>query len=315
MTEYIEVKIDIFDYTGQPAKIRTDITVDVLIQEILKEFDDLDRKTPEAYALYLKGTNKPFERNQKIAQLDLQMQDELELRYARTSARNSIEGLPEAYIEELSTHRRFKIAWQPAIIGRKSEDPVYSELLAVDLSYLPFGNRVSRNNAQITADKLGYYIEPLSFNNPISILGETEPVLIKRLLQPRDQICLGNRQIILKFDYGNLDKIENLPKARLIVLESPIPEYVGLTCEIEKSETILGRMECDFAFPNDSKISRKHASILYQEDTRTYRVLDLGSSNGVWVRDNLLPVNGSVELKNGDVVGLGPNMKLIFELT
>ena len=60
MTDYLEVTFNIFDYTGQRAKIRTDITVETLILEIIKEFDDLDRKTPEAYALYLKGLEHNF---------------------------------------------------------------------------------------------------------------------------------------------------------------------------------------------------------------------------------------------------------------
>jgi len=319
MTEYLEVTFNIFDYTGQHAKIRTDITVDTLILEILKEFDDLDRKTPEAYALYLKGINKPFEREQTIANLDLHAKDELELRYVNTSAREGIGEAPQAYLEEASTHSRFEIAWQPAIIGRMSSDPSHSDLLAVDLSFHPAYHQVSRRNAQITYDEKGYYIEPLSPNNPIRMRGEKKLIEQKRLLKPMDQICFGGGQIVLTFNLDShsdetVEALDMQPSARLIVLKSAIPEYKGVTFNIDKKEISLGRVDCDIVFSNDARISRKHAIIRYNEDKQVYQIIDLASSNGVTVRDNLIPANTPVEIKNSDVIGIGAETQLIFEV-
>jgi pSer/pThr/pTyr-binding forkhead associated (FHA) protein len=319
MTDYLQVTFNIFDYTGQHAKIRTDMTVETLILEILKEFDDLDRKTPEAYALYLKGINKPFERDQTIANLDLQSQDELELRYVNKSAKEGIGEAPQAYLEEATTHSRFEIAWQPAIIGRKSNDPSHSDLLAVDLSFHPASHQVSRRNAQITYDEKGYYIEPLSPNNPIRMRGEKKLIEQKRLLKPMDQICFGGGQIVLTFnlgshDEGTVEEAATQPPARLIVLRSAILEYKGVTFNIDKEEISLGRVDCDIVFTNDARISRKHAIIRYNDEKRGYEITDLASSNGVFVRDNPIPANTPTELKTGDVIGIGPETQLIFEV-
>jgi len=319
MTDYLEVTFNIFDYTGQRAKIRTDITVETLIQEILKEFDDLDRKTPEAYALYLKGLEKPFERDKAISSLDLQLKDELELRYINTSAREGIGEAPQAFMEDIVTHQRFVIAWQPAVIGRTSSDPSHSDLLAVDLSYHPAYNRVSRRNAQVTYDAHGYYIEPLSANNPIRMRGEQALITQKRLLKPGDQVCFGGGKIVLSFNLGNPEERAEVKKmaqqpARLIVLHSSIPEYQGVTFNITKKEISLGRVDCDIVFANDGRISRRHAIISYDEARRVYQITDLGSSNGVFVREDPIPAKIPVDLKSGDVVGIGPETRLVFEI-
>jgi pSer/pThr/pTyr-binding forkhead associated (FHA) protein len=318
VTDYLEVTFNIFDYTGQHAKIRTDITVDTLILEILKEFDDLESKTPEAYAIYLKGIDKPFERDKTIANLDLQSQDELELRYLHISAKENIGEAPQVYLEELSTHQKFNITWQPAVIGRLSSDPSHTDLLAVDLSFHPMSHQVSRRNAQITYDEKGYYIEPLSLNNPIRMRGEKKPIVEKRLLKPKDQICFGGGQIVLAFNLGSFEEqaeeVLVQPVGRLIVMQSAIPEYQGVTFSIDKPAITLGRVDCDIVFTNDSRISRKHARISYDEGQRIYHITDLGSSNGVFVRENQIPANTPVELKSGDVIGIGPETRLIFEV-
>jgi pSer/pThr/pTyr-binding forkhead associated (FHA) protein len=321
VTDYLEVTINIFDYTGQRAKIRTDITVETLILEILKEFDDLDRKTPEAYALYLKGLDKPFEREQAISNLDLQTNDELELRYVNTSARENIGEAPQAYLEDTTSHNRFEISWQPAVIGRQSSDPSHSDLLAVDLSYHPAFHQVSRRSAQITYDDKGYYIESLNLNNPIQMCGEKTFINGKRLLKNGDQICFAGGKIILSFNLGSPEvpvtaaaAAAAQPSARLIVLQSAIPEYKGVTFNIEKEEITLGRADCDIVFTNDGRISRKHASIQYDKTTRVYHITDLGSSNGVLVRDTPIPPNTPWELKSGDLIGIGPETQLIFEM-
>ena len=46
MDEYIDVKIDVFEHTGQRARLRKNLTVVNLIEEVLKEFDDIVADSP-----------------------------------------------------------------------------------------------------------------------------------------------------------------------------------------------------------------------------------------------------------------------------
>jgi len=198
--EYIEISIDVFDQLDQRVKVKKTLTVDVLVQEILKEFDDLDRRTPQAYGLFLKGVAKPLDGSKTIDQLDIHAQDELVFRYARSSAREPLHGKTRVYILEESTHKLFEIQWQPAIIGRPdAADPFHNELLAVNMEPFREGRRVSRKHAQITVEDGQYFIESLASNNPIYLNDETEPVTQKRRLQQNTRIRLGRDIAVLTF--------------------------------------------------------------------------------------------------------------------
>jgi pSer/pThr/pTyr-binding forkhead associated (FHA) protein len=195
--EYILVTIDVFDQKGNQAKVRKNVTIGGLIDEILREFDDLDRRIPHAYAIYLKNHPQPLDRNRTLAQLDIQPRDELEFRYARRSQRESLPVNRKAYLHEESTRRVFELRWQPALIGRPDADPAHNELLAVNCEQFHDGLRVSRRHAQITADRGEFYIESLSPNNP-TYLNEEELFQRKKLLTG-DRIRLGRTQITFVF--------------------------------------------------------------------------------------------------------------------
>ena len=75
--DYIDVKFDIFEHVGQRARIRKTLTVDAVIEEILKEFDDIPSDSPEKYSVYLKGAERPLDNTKTLAELDVQPQDEL----------------------------------------------------------------------------------------------------------------------------------------------------------------------------------------------------------------------------------------------
>ena len=75
MDDYVDVKINVFEHAGQRARVRRSITVKTLIDEILKEFDDIDADSPEKYSIQLEGIEKPLNVNQTLAQLDIQPQD------------------------------------------------------------------------------------------------------------------------------------------------------------------------------------------------------------------------------------------------
>src|SRR5664280_2078449 len=77
MSDYIDVKINIFEHTDQRARVLGSLTPAVLINEILKEFDDIIADAPEKYAIYLKGMERPLDSDCTIIQLDIQPHDTL----------------------------------------------------------------------------------------------------------------------------------------------------------------------------------------------------------------------------------------------
>ena len=69
--EYILINVDVFDQKGNQAKVRKSLSIGGLIDEILREFDDLDRRIPHAYAIYLRNHLQPLDRNRTLGQLDI----------------------------------------------------------------------------------------------------------------------------------------------------------------------------------------------------------------------------------------------------
>jgi pSer/pThr/pTyr-binding forkhead associated (FHA) protein len=66
-------------------------------------------------------------------------------------------------------------------------------------------------------------------------------------------------------------------------------------------EVVLGREEGDIVFRDDAFMSRRHAAVTW--DGRRAQIVDLGSSNGTFVR-----VSGPTALRHGDHVRLGDQL-------
>jgi pSer/pThr/pTyr-binding forkhead associated (FHA) protein len=81
----------------------------------------------------------------------------------------------------------------------------------------------------------------------------------------------------------------------------------GVSCDVfhvRKPETVLGRESGDVVFPDDPFLSRRHASVRASDGpARTYELVDLGSSNGTFVR-----IRGEVVLANGDEIRVGQQL-------
>ncbi len=72
---------------------------------------------------------------------------------------------------------------------------------------------------------------------------------------------------------------------------------------ITREETILGREVGDIVFSSDPFMSRRHAAITRNSLDGSFSLLDLGSSNGTFVR-----IRGQVELAPGDHVRIGQHL-------
>ena len=314
--EYLELIIDVFDNTGQRARVKKTLTAGELVGEILREFDDLDQKTGDAYALFLRGEEKPLERGLSMEQLNIQNHDELVFKHARPSERQaSAAGAKQYYLADLKTGMRYEIRWQPAIIGRPDINPAHNELLAVNLQNLPDGMSVSRRHAQVTFEGEQYYLEPLSATNPTFLNDIPLPVQSRALLKPGDHIYLGTNRIELVFTAEDSQPVVAVQRlaARLALVFSPGTE-AGYVCSITKTPFTIGRKDCDLTLAGDMGISRRHAVVDYDGKRMAYTLADLGGLNGTQVKGIPLVPNQPVDLNGGEEIQLGPETKVKFEL-
>jgi pSer/pThr/pTyr-binding forkhead associated (FHA) protein len=314
--EYLDLIIDVFDHTGQRARVRKTLTGEELVSEILREFDDLDQKTPEGYALFLRGEEKPLDRGSTMEQLNIQDHDELVIKHARSSERiSSAAGEKKVYLVEIQTGTRYEINWQPAIIGRPDIDPAQNELLAVNLQTLTGGMSISRRHAQVTFEGDQYFLEPLSASNP-TCLNDTPLALQSRVpLVPGDRITLGASRIELVFAVEGSQKTDGAVQstARLVLIYSPGVQ-AGALYPIITTPFTIGRKECDLTLAGDQGVSRRHAVIDYDEKAMLYRLVDLGGVNGTQINGVSVLANRPVPLSGGEELQLGPETKLRFEI-
>jgi hypothetical protein len=85
---------------------------------------------------------------------------------------------------------------------------------------------------------------------------------------------------------------------------------MGKTYGLEKSEIAIGRDPSNDIVINEAEVSRKHARLLLQDEK--YVLEDLGSTNGSFINGQRLM--GPQELRPGDMILLGENISITFEL-
>jgi len=222
MDEYLDVKIDIFEHTGQRARLRRSLTVSGLIDEILKEFDDVPAESIEKYAIYLKDVARPLSVNSSIIELDLQPQDELVFDYKHQTIRQMLFPEQFAYLLEETSGTKFDIQWQPSVIGRPTAEAEHNLMLAVNAQLIPNGMTISRRHAQITFSDDCYYIESLSENNPIFLNGKEIPFNTKWEINSNDKLSFGRHKVTLSFFTQRQDK-----SAASEMKSRPIPPVIA----------------------------------------------------------------------------------------
>lgn len=85
----------------------------------------------------------------------------------------------------------------------------------------------------------------------------------------------------------------------------------GTEFPLEKSELFLGRDLTSDLVINDAEVSRRHLRLVM--DGATYRIEDLGSTNGTFIHGQRL--SSPALLKPGEVITLGEKIVLRFEVT
>ncbi len=97
------------------------------------------------------------------------------------------------------------------------------------------------------------------------------------------------------------------PLYQFIMRSGPTP---GATFTLQGDQLVIGRDTSSAIAINDAEVSRKHARLTYQGGK--YVIEDLGSTNGTFVNGQRLV--SPVVLKSGDVISLGEQIVLLYEV-
>ena len=351
MDEYLEVKIDVFEHTGQRARLRKSLTVSALVEEILKEFDDISADAPGKYALYLKGSERPLANAATLTQLDIQPQDELIFNYTRKAIRQMLDPRNYAWLKDEARGRVYEMQWQPALIGRPTNDAEHNILLAVNLQTHPQGQTISRTHARMTCTQGSHFIENLATNNPLALNGQALPLKTRRELKNGDRLQLGRNNLTLTFstqrpagaqasaqlpvahapvqsdpsasaslkDKGTytpaaaaLPSAALAAPARMVVERCMAPAKLGQRLDIIGTPLLLGRDLPLLA--GEGEISRRHAELNFDARVNQYTLTDLQSTNGVTLNGVRIEPNRPYALRSGTLIGLGAVFVMRFEV-
>ena len=125
-----------------------------------------------------------------------------------------------AFLKDETTNRVYEIQWQPAIIGRPTNEAEHNIMLAVNLQLHPLGQTVSRTHAQIIFSKGSFFVEALAENNPLSVNGKPVPVNARREIKNGDRLILGRNNLSMTF---NTQDLPAAPAAQARVQPAPQP--------------------------------------------------------------------------------------------
>lgn len=94
---------------------------------------------------------------------------------------------------------------------------------------------------------------------------------------------------------------------QFVMRSGPTP---GATYPLDGDQLTIGRDSSNAVAINDAEVSRKHSRLTFQGGR--YVIEDLGSTNGTFVNGQRL--TGPYVLKSGDVVSLGEQIVLMFDV-
>lgn len=204
MSDYFDITLNIFDESPQRVSVQRQLMADELVDEIIREFSDLDKESKSRYGLFIHGSLKPLQLDMTLRNLNIQSGDVLDFGWLPkesepSDGRRPIHPAVEAILVEKGARRRFPIAWQPFVIGRVSRSSRAKQLVGVDLSGYPNDRRVSRRHAVIREAEGRFYIESMESRNPTFLNDKKLPFGAKKLLQSGDTIEIGTSKIVLEF--------------------------------------------------------------------------------------------------------------------
>ena len=203
MSTYLSLLIDlnaIYPVPIQNAKVKSSLTVNQLIKEILNEFGDETSSRPENYRLFRKDDVKPLGGKESLTLQGVRDRQTLIFTSISEAQRQNLGQSTSAYLLMTNSGDKFPIKWHPAIIGRPDfNNRSQNDSLAVNLEGYENSSKVSRQHAQIKFRKGRYVLQALSERNPTILNGRRLEANKLYPLENSDEIRLGFSQIELKF--------------------------------------------------------------------------------------------------------------------
>lgn len=170
---------------------------------------------------------------------------------------------------------------------------------------------VSRQHARIFIDNGRCYVEDLGSSNGVIVDGQR--VINQRDLGTASQLRVGDFYLYLEYkrpERGRQNVLQTLfisdknEGSKLVRINDA---FAGEEFSLSEIENTIGRTDDNFILLSDASVSRYHAKIVRDGDS--YRVSDLGSSNGTKV--NRKTVKTERTLNHGDRVHFG-NLEFVF---
>ena len=170
---------------------------------------------------------------------------------------------------------------------------------------------VSRTHARIFVSNGRCYIDDLGSANGITIDGA--PVTSRQEVQNNSKIRIGEFTLYLE-QRQTVDGGQDVLRTQIVSsgqsgykLVRVGDAFAGEEFALTEQVNTIGRTEDNYILLSDSSISRNHAQI--HNSGITYKLVDLGSSNGT--RVNGKPIKGEVLLQSDDEIKFG-NISFVF---
>ncbi len=197
----LQLRISIFDAL-EPVLLRSTVTVEQLLQDILREFrNELDLN--QRYGLFYNGQSLPLSAAFGVLEIPADSIISLNYRAGNLVQESPIKSVVPTdgnksaiHLRDLRTGKVFAIQSLPALIGRYSQRD--QQIVDVDLSELPGADTVSRRHARLTFSDNSYFITRLENSNLLTINGFELAAGVIHPLSKADLVDLG--EVKLQFD-------------------------------------------------------------------------------------------------------------------
>lgn len=174
-------------------------------------------------------------------------------------------------------------------------------------------NSVSRTHARIFVSNNKCYIDDLGSANGVIVDGI--PLKMRTEIRNGSKIRIGEYTLYLEYkDIREDNKGQDVLKTQIVSsgqsgfkIVRIGDKFAGEEFILSESDNSIGRTEDNYILLSDPSISRNHAKI--QNIGMTFRVADLGSSNGTFV--NKKRIRSEVMMQIGDEIRFG-NVRFLF---
>ncbi|MCB0077989.1 MAG: FHA domain-containing protein [Anaerolineales bacterium] len=187
---------------GQRAEALPTLTLQQLIAHTLREFRDNELLVgnPHAYSLE-DGAGETLPLDIRLGELMLDEGTTLTLvEKPQPIPKKAQRAAERLYLREVRQSESVRLHWLPAVVGRRSEQLADNDLLVLDLSNWPSGQRVSRRHVALVQED-GYYVVQLLSANPVTLWRNDQPVVTLSEEGERHPIEAGD---LIKFDRSDI---------------------------------------------------------------------------------------------------------------